>query len=233
MERARQVGLALIGVLAVGAATAASAHAAFPEFEKVAELETRGGPAELKTAAGAVIKCTTLFLFKGGTISTPGSKKAKKVLGKLENCKTTANNECKTQGSGAGEITFEELEGEIGYIKPVVLKATIIAFALSPSVAGSPITKFKCREGAEETKEIKGCVIGELSKANELTGTFSLLYEELAGTAKLLVFAPTEGTERSCEMSFKTGAGAAESVGIEMGAKALVIPCPGMERIND
>jgi hypothetical protein len=226
-KRLYTIVVCLTVIVAAGLSVPTMAMAALPEFEKAVDftLFSKNIETVFKSPSGSEMKCTTMETKNAAKILAAGSKIAKNI--ELEFKKCTSNGvECTTPGAVAGDVESKKLEGELGYIEPGVAGAENVAFALFPAT-GSLIAEYKCKE----TNEDKGCLVGELKKANVLTESFSLLFEEAAGVQKLTSYEPTKGTSKACAMKLKTGGGAEEGDALET-SQSLTIECPNMEKIN-
>jgi hypothetical protein len=215
--------LVSIGAMLFALSFASLADAAKPEFENAEQFSSAinfPGNTVFKTVAGTEVKCTGGGI-ETATIVAPGSKKAKSVQFNLKSCKGEGV-ECKTAGAAAGEIRSKTLEGELGYVKPAVGGAETVVFALFPAV-GETIAAYSCTAAYEQ----KGCIGGEIKKANELTQSWTLLFEETNGVQSIKVFEPTKGgAPAKCETKVKIGA-AEEQDGLE-DSQTIGLPCPNM-----
>jgi hypothetical protein len=215
--------LASIGAVLFALCSASFADAAKPEFanaEQFGSAISFPGNTIFKTVAGTEVKCTGGGI-ETATIVAAGSKKAKSVQFNLKGCKGEGV-ECKTAGAAAGEIRSKTLEGELGYVKPAVEGAETVVFALFPAV-GETIAAYACTAAYEQ----KGCIGGEIKKANELTQSWTLLFEETNGVQSIKVFEPTKGgAPAKCETKVKIGT-AEEQDGME-DSQTIALPCPNM-----
>jgi hypothetical protein len=224
MKLTTRLGVVLASLMIASLNMGSTALAGLPEFEKETDFKifSTGAVTIFKSPSGSEVRCSVADT-GSGEITVPGTKKAKNVLFVFKSCKS-GSGECTTPGAFGGEIKTKTLEGELGYIEPGVAGAENVAFALFPA-SGETLAEYKCKENNEE----KGCVVGELKKANVETETFDLLFEEAAGVQKLKSYEPTKGTSKKCELILKTG-NIEEGDGLE--SSQLILTCPNMEKIK-
>jgi hypothetical protein len=116
-----------------------------------------------------------------GEYTGPKNFTIKKLV--LQGCRSGLEGECQNKvGSAAGEITFEELDGELGYIShPKKLK---VGWDIHPK-SGANLAVFEC--GAEivsekslgngASREIQGSVIGKIEPLDRMQTTLTLVDE--------------------------------------------------------
>ncbi len=134
----------------------------------------KNGSATLETVSGALITCLE-NTYSG---EYTGSKTALVNL-KLTGCEPTNRFgiKCQSQGAQAGEVDFNTLEGNLGYIQNG-LEPTV-GLALTPTVAdGSYVAQFHC---GEVPISITGGVIAAYAPVNKMVATFTVSLKQTKG----------------------------------------------------
>ncbi|HEY1834868.1 MAG TPA: fibronectin type III domain-containing protein [Solirubrobacteraceae bacterium] len=134
----------------------------------------KNGAATLETVGGTQVKCLS-NTFAG---EYTGSKTALVNL-KLTGCEP-ANRigiKCQSQGGQTGEVDFNTLEGNLGYIADGV--EPTVGMALTPTTAEAPyVTQFHC---GEVPISITGGVIVPYTAVNKMAATFSVAFKASKG----------------------------------------------------
>jgi len=177
MKRMRVMGLCLVAVFAVGAATAASASA-LPEFTgPFPKAFTSTSKASLFETVGAnKTKCSADT--NSGAITGPQSGEIKIVFTGCKLGKTP----CNTLGVPPGTIATSLLSMRIGYINKA--KKEVGADLVEP--AGLPILEYGC--GSSVFVHVVGSVIGRITPINKLvtpSGVFKLKFAQALGVQKI------------------------------------------------
>lgn len=172
-----------MAMLALSAATVASASAALPEFEPVGKkfpvkFKSKSGAGTLETVGGRLISCTA-----DTNVGEHTGAKALIVVVTFTGCTTkflgiTLN--CQTAAAKKGEIITKELEGTLGYINKA---AKEVGVALKPKGGGN-FVNLEC-EGIGI--EVRGSVIGVVTPLNKLVKTtehFTLTFSQAKGVQK-------------------------------------------------
>jgi hypothetical protein len=161
----------LLATFALSTIAVPGASAALPEFGEpfpnpfTADSTT----AVFESTSGAKMTCTT----DSATGKLTAIKKAKEVKLKFEGCKDSIlNAECQTDPAKKGIVETSELEGTLGYTNGTLKKV-----GLDLDAVVQPFAKFEC--GGFEV-EIKGDVIGELTKINTKTKLYTMAFKQTA-----------------------------------------------------
>lgn len=134
----------------------------------------KNGAATLETVGGTQVKCLE-NTYSG---EYTGSKTATVSL-KLTGCEPTnrIGIKCQSQGAQAGEVVFNTLEGNLGYIANGI--EPTVGMALTPTVAQAPyVAQFHC---GEVPISITGGVIAAYTPVNKMTATFAVALKETKG----------------------------------------------------
>lgn len=134
----------------------------------------KNGSVTLETVSGAVITCLE-NTYSG---EYTGSKTATVNL-KLTGCEPTNRFgiKCQSQGAQSGEVIFNTLEGNLGYIAGGV--EPTVGLALTPTVAdGGYLAKFHC---GEVPISITGGVIAAYAPVNKMATTFTVSLKQTKG----------------------------------------------------
>lgn len=235
MIRIRKMMLMFVGALMVSSVTATGASAVVPEFEKAEPfLFTSTGTQvpTIEVKGGDTIVCSSSKM-TGGTLFAGVAGEAGKFTLRLKKCENSKKIECETAGK---EITSEELAGTLGYLLGAVGGDKVVTLAVKPELAAF-IAKFEC--GAGNPYEVKGCVIGTLSPANQAFTQeefLTLIFKQSAkATQELTDYERPLGAEvNTCKgIEVKEGAGAFVQSGLSMEGEIALQNCPGMEKIKD
>jgi hypothetical protein len=148
MSQAKRVALALTVIIASGAAVAASASAAQPEFIVSKENERitiRGSNITLQAkGTKKFVECKTYSSSEGNVEGKSGTKKLANIHLKFTGCEMEKQ-ECTEATLGVGEIESEPLSGELGYLKnPAPGEAGYIGLDLAPSSGEKFLDNFTC-----------------------------------------------------------------------------------------
>jgi hypothetical protein len=119
-----------------------------------------------------------------GEYTGPKNLKITKLL--LKGCHGSAGACVNSVGGTAGEVTFEELVGELGFIQRT--KKVRLGWDLRPA-SGSNLAKYECGgmqvEGKVVTpgasREVQGSVIATIEPAGKMTSEFVLVMKEKSG----------------------------------------------------
>jgi hypothetical protein len=128
----------------------------------------------LETVAGIKIKCRE-NIYSG---EYTGSKTATVNL-RLYGCEPTnrIGIKCQSMEAQAGEVVFNTLEGNLGYIANGT--EPTVGMALTPTAAEAPyVTQFHC---GEVSISVTGAVIARYAPVNTMTTTFTVSFTETKG----------------------------------------------------
>jgi hypothetical protein len=185
MKRIRNLGLALVALLATSGIAVASATAAFPEFSGTIPTniveKTYTQLAELETKKGTKVVCQK-FTVKG---KLTGATELESTI-TFKECTAFGFAKCTSAGAGAGEIVVPA-GGEPVYLNEV---SKTVAIRAIPKKANNEYVEFTCTAiGINNTIKVRanaanGGLLCQIKPVNTATKNYELICKKGAGAGE-------------------------------------------------